>query len=355
MFFPYGDKNDSTRTPYVNYLLIAINILVFVTVNFRSDAVDIILQHAITPGEFSIPALFTYAFLHSGLLHIIGNLLFLHIYGDNVEDQFGHIGYLLFYLLSGAMAGFFHLATDSMPCVGASGAVAGVMGAYVVLFPVAKIKWIFILFPPIYKKFELYSWVTLGFWFMGNLLNHFSGVDQGVAFAAHIGGFITGAAISGLLVLANVVEIKTSGKKASKSVKKDKFVPPVAAPVDLEERHRLAKSQGHPCPACVKALKATSIDGFQIDQCFECGGLWLDKGQTEHLLRRADVPYSLLNPPARALDGVLVPHGQRKCAKCDSPLGIADIEGVQVEACAACGGLWLEKGELGDLRQRLGR
>ena len=353
MFIPYSDDNQTVRTPIVNYLLIAANVLVFFSVNFQPNAWTIMEPYALHPDKASALTLVTYMFLHGGFFHLLGNMLFLHIYGDNIEDKFGHLGYLVFYFTAGVVAGLFHVATGSKPCVGASGAVAGVMGAYVALYPVAKIRFLFI-FIPIIKKIEIYSWAVLTFWFAGQLINHFEDSNEGVAFAAHIGGFICGGIVSGLLILADKVEPERSRDAKRNILKKEKIVaPPVRAEIDVAARFVEEKKRGLPCPACVRAMPYTEFQGMKIENCFDCGGLWLEKGETEAILRAENLPYSLLNPPARNPSAVLVSRGERQCGNCEQPLQVVDIEGVQAEGCRVCGGLWLERGELGDLKARL--
>jgi membrane associated rhomboid family serine protease len=148
-------------------------------------------------------------FIHGGWLHIIGNMLFLWIFGDNVEDAMGHALYAAFYLLAGTLAALTHglvNAGDLTPAVGASGAIAGVMGAYIVLFPRATVA---VIIPIIFFiPFPLPAWVLIGFWFLMQLFSGVSslgvgavGADGGVAYFAHVGGFVAGA------VLVNVFAI----------------------------------------------------------------------------------------------------------------------------------------------------
>ena len=356
MFLPYSDNNDTQRFPVVNYLFIALNVVVYLALNLRPDAWEIMKPFALVAGNAHATTFITYAFLHGGFFHLFGNMLFLHIYGDNIEDKLGHIGYFFFYLAAAVVAGFFHISTSSLPCVGASGAVAGVMGAYIVFFPTAKIRCL-LFFIPIIKKVEIYSWVILSFWFVGQLLDHFAD-DPGaqVAFAAHIGGFLCGNIVSGLLILANVVEIKERPRSRilSRDPVADKPATPRAVPAESrKERFEEEKKRGVPCPACIKAMQFMQIDNLQIDTCFDCGGLWLDRGETEVLLRRSDLPYSLLNPPARDPKSAVVAPGERVCGRCEVKLQLAPIEGITAEGCPSCGGLWLERGRLGALKQKL--
>jgi len=142
--------------------------------------------------------LFTSMFLHGGLMHLLGNMLFLYVFGDNVEDYFGHLGYLLFYLFCGIGSGFIHVLFNlhsSLPAIGASGAISGVMGAYAVLYPRARVLMLFFIF-----LIPIPALVVLGYWFV---LQFLAGVGEfgaansgGVAWWAHIGGFLFGVVIA---------------------------------------------------------------------------------------------------------------------------------------------------------------
>ena len=202
--FPIRDHTPSQSFPIVNYVLIAINIIAFYIQLNAINFDDFILKHGFIPNQFNPLDLTTYApilysmFLHGGFFHIASNLWFLHIFGDNVEDRMGHVQYLIVYLLCGIAAVFsqyFFSQNSSIPMIGASGAISGVTGAYIVFFKHAKIE---ALIPMGYvmERTLLPSWFFLGYWFV---LQVFSGVgsltsiDQGgVAFFAHIGGFIAG-------------------------------------------------------------------------------------------------------------------------------------------------------------------
>lgn len=202
--FPFRDHNPSRRTPYVTWGLIALNIIIFALYSpLLGD--DVALSQffdewAMVPREivsgYAPQTLVTSMFLHAGLMHLGGNMLFLWIYGDNIEDTLGHVMFLAFYLACGLAAGVAHIIADTgsnIPTVGASGAIAGVMGAYLLLFPKAKID-IAVIFIVFFKVFTLPAFVVLGIW-MG--LQLFSGLGStgaggGVAYWAHIGGFIAG-------------------------------------------------------------------------------------------------------------------------------------------------------------------
>lgn len=212
---PLRDDQPSFSTPFVNYFLIVLNVLVFMwelsvglnTRAFRVFALQfgVVPRHIIAvltgnshyPLTAAILPLFTSMFLHASFLHVAGNMLFLWIFGDNIEDYLGHFRYLVFYLVSGVAAGVTHIllnANSLAPTVGASGAIAGVMGAYFVLYPRSHVlTW----FPPIFF-FHVPAWLILGYWF---LLNFLSGTttalaeatqSTGTAFWAHVGGFVAG-------------------------------------------------------------------------------------------------------------------------------------------------------------------
>lgn len=202
--FPIRDHNPSGRTPYVTYALMAANILIFLAYWPLMDdprAINLFFRNwALIPAEVSqgdiYSGLLTSMFLHGGFMHLAGNMLFLYIFGDNVEDEMGHLPYLIFYLAAGLGAGVVHVmsAPGSMvPTVGASGAIAGVMGSYLLLFPRAKVD-IFLFFIIIFRILPIPAWVMLGLWFALQLFNGV-GVDAaagGVAYWAHAGGFIIG-------------------------------------------------------------------------------------------------------------------------------------------------------------------
>jgi membrane associated rhomboid family serine protease len=203
---PIKDENPVHSVPIITYLLIAINIVVFIfQTMLGSYQEQFVYQFALIPNEFtsfsslgSIVDIFTSMFMHAGLAHIGGNMLYLWIFGDNVEDRMGSGKYLFFYILGGVIASAAHIITNPasrIPTVGASGAIAAVLGAYLVLFPSQKVLtliplgfWLRMTMVP--------AFVVLGLWF---LLQFFSGVLSlggpdvgGVAFWAHIGGFISG-------------------------------------------------------------------------------------------------------------------------------------------------------------------
>jgi membrane associated rhomboid family serine protease len=245
MVFPlYDDNSDRTTTPIVNYALIAINILVFVflqqlgtnekfTMAFSTVPQEIIsgrdvrtpdrvVVHPATGQEILIPGLqptpfsvyltlLFSMFMHGGIAHIAGNMLFLWIFGDNVEDRMGHLRYLVFYLVCGLLASLAHVLTTVMfasdpeslliPSLGASGAISGVLGGYIVLYPRRRVTAIVFRFVT-----DVPAYVAIGIWFAFQLISGvgiLGGGSQlgGVAYAAHIGGFAAGVVLVKLFTI----------------------------------------------------------------------------------------------------------------------------------------------------------
>jgi membrane associated rhomboid family serine protease len=236
MVFPlYDDNSDRILTPFVNYALIVANILVFVflqqlgnndrfTYAFSTVPQEIIsgrdvrtpdrvVEHPVTGQELLIPGLqptpfsvyltlLVSMFMHGGIAHIGGNMLFLWIFGDNVEDRMGHLRYLIFYLVTGVIASLAHVVTTAMfatdpsslliPSLGASGAISGVLGGYILLYPKRRVTVILFRFLT-----DVPAYVAIGIWFAFQLISGLGmlggGSQQGgVAYAAHIGGFVAG-------------------------------------------------------------------------------------------------------------------------------------------------------------------
>lgn len=245
MLFPIADDNSDRRTtPVVNYVLILANILVFVFLQGLGNNEKFTYAFSIVPGEiisgkdivtrdrivvqqvtgqqYEMPGLqptpipvyltlLTSMFMHGGIAHIFGNMLFLFIFGDNIEDRIGHFRYLIFYLICGVLAGLAHVFATAMfagsdasllvPSLGASGAISGVLGAYLLLFPMRRVVVLISWFATAVPAF-----IAIGLWFVFQLISGLgvlgSGSAQGgVAYAAHIGGFIAG------LLLIKVFEI----------------------------------------------------------------------------------------------------------------------------------------------------
>ena len=202
--FPIGDDDTSRRTvPLVTYALIALNVLFFFVELSGGDA--FIGKWAFVPSRFlanpfgDLLTLFTSMFMHAGWIHLGGNMLYLWIFGDNVEDRFGHIKFTIFYLLCGLAATFAQLAFSlgsNVPNLGASGAIAGVLGAYILLFPQAKVRVL-----QGQRVIQVPALIVIGLWIV---LQFFSGIGSianaaqtgGVAYMAHIGGFLAGFALT---------------------------------------------------------------------------------------------------------------------------------------------------------------
>jgi len=210
---PIRDEIRVHRFPFVNYSLIALNIIVFIIElmagpNLEAALYEIALIPANVTAGFDLgdlKAIFTSMFLHAGLSHLLGNMLYLWIFGDNVEDRLGHFWYLVFYLAGGIVAAFAHVALNPnsvIPTVGASGAIAAVLGAYLILFPQDKV----LTFVPIgffLRLTLLPASLLLGFWFVLQLFNGLLTLGLadmgGTAFWAHIGGFVFGVLIGWLI------------------------------------------------------------------------------------------------------------------------------------------------------------
>ena len=238
---PIGDDNsDRQLTPYINYLLILINILVFIfyqgwgnnlhfTMAYAAVPAEILTGHDIItqpqiihdqitgqtlqmPGLQPTPipvylTLFTSMFMHGGLAHIAGNMLYLAIFGDNLENVMGHFRYLVFYLLCGVLAalahvfGTYYMAQNPLlPMLGASGAISGVLGGYILLFPRRRVRiWLFFIF-----TISIPAVITIGFWILFQIVNSMGvlGGEEtgGVAYTAHIGGFFAGLLLVRLFV-----------------------------------------------------------------------------------------------------------------------------------------------------------
>ena len=204
MMFPIRDHNPSGRTPYVTYALLLINLGLFLStwqLNQNPRALfafyaDYALVPVLVSEGQGLTGFFTSMFLHGGLAHIAGNMLFLFIFGDNLEDEMGHLPYLAFYLVAGFCAGLVHYLSaplSPVPTIGASGAIAGVMGGYLLLFPRARVD-IFLFLIIIFRIFPMPAWIVLAVWFAMQVFGGFGSTadEGGVAYWAHAGGFIAG-------------------------------------------------------------------------------------------------------------------------------------------------------------------
>jgi membrane associated rhomboid family serine protease len=209
LFLPLKDDNPTNTFPFVTVGLILANCFVFyhqLTLSlpagqkfvFQWGAIPYQIVHGEVlygPGLFPpVLTLFSSMFLHGGFLHLIGNMLYLWIFGNNIEDTLGHFRFLIFYLLVGLSAALVQVLSDpqsTTPMIGASGAVAGILGAYLLLFPQARILTLMFIFIFI-RMIRIPALIVLGFWFLVQLLSITSGYETGVAFFAHIGGFVAG-------------------------------------------------------------------------------------------------------------------------------------------------------------------
>jgi membrane associated rhomboid family serine protease len=229
---PIGDDNsDRTRTPFVTYLLIALNIFVFIYFQRMGQDVDFTFSYSTVPAEIltgddyvtkdivevnpidgeryripglgvtAVPVWFTLIismFMHGGWAHLGGNMLYLWVFGDNIENRLGHLRYLIFYLLTGVIASLTHVLTTRflghdllVPSLGASGAISGVLGAYLMLYPLRRVHIFFFI-----TILAVPALVALGLWIVFQILNGMGSLGGeeagGVAYSAHIGGFIAG-------------------------------------------------------------------------------------------------------------------------------------------------------------------
>jgi len=215
---PVSDDNPTRGPAPINTIIIILNFMVFALQVFYGDA--FVLRWAFIPARLTaflsgneglqvILTIFSAMFMHGGIAHILGNMLFLWIFGDNIEDQFGHVQYLAFYLFCGIAATFTQYAIDPnspIPNLGASGAIAGVLGAYLLMFPRVRVNlfvWPLSVLLAIFTRspyLRLPAWLMLGLWFAMQLLLGVRGLSMisegGVAFWAHIGGFVAGVVLT---------------------------------------------------------------------------------------------------------------------------------------------------------------
>lgn len=205
---PIRDHNPSGRTPFVTYSLIAINVIIFLAFNLSLGEGNALNQFfyawGMVPAHISqgqdYYTLITSQFLHGGIMHIGDNMLFLWIFGDNMEDKMGHVGFLVFYLFCGALAALSQWIVEpqsTIVTIGASGAIAGVMGGYLLLFPKAKVDILLILII-FFRIFPIPAWVMLGLWLLLQVGNGVASDPDlgGVAYWAHAGGFVVGLIVT---------------------------------------------------------------------------------------------------------------------------------------------------------------
>jgi membrane associated rhomboid family serine protease len=253
MFIPIGDDNrDRTRTPFVNYFFILLNIVVFIVYQDWGRDIHFTFAYSTVPGEilsgrdivtgaqmmvdpltgqsFEMPGLqptnipvyltlFTSMFMHGGIAHLLGNMLYLWICGDNLEDSMGHTNYFFFYLICGVLAGLSHVFATAffgqsllIPSLGASGAISGVLGGYMFLFPRRRIHiWLFFIF-----TISVPAFLAVGLWFVFQVINGVGmlGGEEagGVAYAAHIGGFVAGLILVKLFVSKKTIVLEEKRK-----------------------------------------------------------------------------------------------------------------------------------------------
>jgi membrane associated rhomboid family serine protease len=208
--FPIGDDNrEITITPVVSWVLIGLNVVVFIYELVLGDATQRFIiewgavPHRILAGR-TLFTLISSMFIHGGFAHIIGNMLFLRVFGDNVEDRFGHVRFLIFYLVTGIVAGLAQVLLNpesNIPSVGASGAISGVLGAYIVMFRSNRVRVFFG-----YGIIDVPAWAMIGFWALQQFLATYMTIARteqtgggGVAYAAHAGGFIAGVVLAFIL------------------------------------------------------------------------------------------------------------------------------------------------------------
>ena len=239
--FPLHDENPTEITPVLTFAFIGLctGIWLFVQgggvgvalldslcrfgaipseITARADlggGIELAPGYICSFGGLTWQAVLTSMFLHGGWMHLIGNMWFLWIFGNNVEDSMGHTRFALFYLLTGAAATLVHVATDpssSVPTIGASGAISGIMGAYLVVYPRVRVQTLFIIVLFV-RVFPLPAWVMLGYWFVIQVVSSAMtpAGGGGVAFGAHIGGFVAGVALIKLFARPQLVEAKRAG------------------------------------------------------------------------------------------------------------------------------------------------
>lgn len=216
--FPLRDSEPSQTKPYVTIALIVLNVVAFFYEISLDDFAlnNFLAQWGTVPRNFSFLDVFTSMFLHGGWMHVLGNMWFLWIFGDNIEDILGHAQFLAFYLLCGTAGGLLHVAFNagsSVPAIGASGAISGVMGAYLIRFPRSRIHTV-IFFIVFATTIEVPAYLMIGFWFAAQL---FSGVGQlasaelqrgGTAWFAHVGGFLAGILLIKLMPSRPPIQIR---------------------------------------------------------------------------------------------------------------------------------------------------
>lgn len=209
MFPLYDESAPTLKTPYLTIFLIFLNVFIFGLTFFSESFNEIVFRYGLIPEKIldgeNLKTLVTSMFLHGGFLHLIGNMWFLWIFGDNIENKLGKIKFLIFYLLVGILATLFHIFLISpeqknLPVIGASGAISGLLGGYLILFPKNRIRAFFLFFfQPIF--FYLPAFLYIGIWFLYQLEG--VGTPTSIAYLAHIGGFLSGAVLIKLIQRGN--------------------------------------------------------------------------------------------------------------------------------------------------------
>lgn len=221
---PIGDDNSQlTRTPIVTYVLLGLNVIAFIyELTLGSGLEQFIGEWGTVPVEIlrgeDLASLFTSMFLHAGWAHLIGNMFFLKIFGDNVEDRFGPVWFLIFYLVTGLVASLAHILLNpdsTIPSVGASGAISGILGAYIVFFFRNRVNvWVF------YTVITVPAWVMIGLWAGEQFLATYGSIVRteqttgGVAYAAHAGGFLAGVILA--FIARGISGVRSGGKGDSR-------------------------------------------------------------------------------------------------------------------------------------------
>ena len=242
--FPLRDENPTELTPFVTLVLIGLNVAVWLLVQGAGSGaafLDSLCRYGSIPAEITGAlregdaidlggyacrvggarwgTVLTSMFMHGGWLHLIGNMWFLWVFGNNIEDSMGHLRFVVFYLLTGVLAGGAHIIVgpgSAIPTVGASGAISGVMGAYLLLYPRVRII-TFFFFVIFFRIIPIPAWVMLGYWFLLQLfMGASAGTGGGIAFMAHVGGFVAGLALIKLFQREELVGAKVAGKQLSK-------------------------------------------------------------------------------------------------------------------------------------------
>lgn len=203
MLFPYKDNNPRVLYPFITFGIIFLNLIFFlgqfyISSNDSQLGIKIISTFGFIPHDFNLLTVFSSMFLHGGIGHLVGNMWFLYIFGDNVESILGHVKYFLFYLMCGIAAAFGQYIINPsslIPMIGASGAIAGILGAYMISFPRAKVH-VFVMLFVFFTTLIVPAKIVLGIWFLIQLnggISEFGVLSKGgIAWFAHIGGFLAG-------------------------------------------------------------------------------------------------------------------------------------------------------------------